>query len=225
MTKVMERRIVTTSLSLRTAGKGTGTLSGYAATFNNLSNDLGGFKERIAPGAFSSALKKNADVRCLVNHDPSLILGRTKAGTLTLREDSVGLSFDCELPDTSTGRDIRTLIQRGDISQCSFSFQCGEGDDEYQNDMDENGKFMPIRTIRNLNLFDVSAVTYPAYEQTSVSARAANYDTRRAVELATPVERQQIADMARRDRAKKNQQAIDHDYWQQVQDNMRTGLK
>src|SRR5689334_14594836 len=99
-------------------------ISGYSAKFNNLSEDLGGFREMLAPGCFTCTLGLGADVRMLVDHEPSKILGRTKAGTLKLTQDDVGLRFDCTLPDTQIGRDTWENIRLGNLSDCSFGFYC-----------------------------------------------------------------------------------------------------
>src|ERR1700743_406805 len=98
------------------------TLSGYAAVFNSPSEDLGGFRENIRKGAFTRCLSEQPDIRCLSNHDTSLILGRTRSGTLTVREDDRGLYFECNLPDTTTARDLSALVKRGDITGMSFGF-------------------------------------------------------------------------------------------------------
>ncbi len=166
-------------VSLRAEGDGSATplrLTGYAAKHNSstliTTNSGEKFRETIAPTAFARALREKADVRMLRNHDANFILGRTKSGTLGLSLDSVGLFFDCNLPDTQDARDLHTLVGRGDLDQCSFAFRAvidtwGDSDD-----YDENGARIPLRTLRDVDLFDVSAVTYPAYEDTSVSARA-----------------------------------------------------
>jgi HK97 family phage prohead protease len=172
MSREIEKRIVASKLSLRAAPDGVaspGILEGYAATFNSWSQDLGGFKETIQRGAFDRALRENQDVRCLVNHDPSLVLGRWNAGTLGLTTDAQGLRFTCQLPDTSAGRDIHTLVKRGDISQCSFAFRVADNGDQWNKQRTE-------RTLTDVDLMDVSAVTYPAYEATSVSARSRRFD-------------------------------------------------
>jgi Escherichia/Staphylococcus phage prohead protease len=119
------------------------------------------------------AISQRHDVRCLVNHEADLVLGRTTSGTLELEEDSVGLRFRCELPDTQYARDYYTIIGRGDISQCSFSFSINKESQEWdENGVDDDGKKCVIRTLLNVtHLSDVSAVTYPAYEDTSVVAR------------------------------------------------------
>jgi HK97 family phage prohead protease len=172
MSNKIEMRILSAKLSLRAADSGTdspGKLEGYAAVFNSRSEDLGGFYEVMKPGCFDNVLKSKPDVRCLMNHDGNLVLGRTKNGTLQLRADPMGLFYSCQLPNTSTGRDLYALIQRGDISQCSFAFKLEAGDDDWEEDS-ASGK--QLRTIKNVShLFDVSAVTTPAYEATSVSAR------------------------------------------------------
>jgi HK97 family phage prohead protease len=143
-------------------------LEGYAAVFNSLTapGNLPGFREKIAPGAFSKVLASNPDCRMLINHDGDQLLGRTKSGTLTLSQDSKGLRFRCVLPDTTQARDVYELVKRGDMSGCSFAFSC----DSDQWDTDEDGG--NIRTVRNVaDLLDCSVVTTPAYDDTSVDAR------------------------------------------------------
>ena len=98
------------------------TITGYAARYNLLSGDLGGFRERIASGAFKRILATNPDVVCLFNHSDNAVLGRTTAGTLRLSEDSRGLKFECDLPGTTAGRDTYESVQRGDLNGCSFAF-------------------------------------------------------------------------------------------------------
>lgn len=144
-------------------------LEGYAATFNNLSHDLNGFREKIMPGAFSRTLKESADVRALKNHDANFVLGRTKSGTLKLEQDSRGLRFRVELPDTQYARDLHTSIKRGDMDQCSFAFKAVS--QKWGEEQDGNGDWFAMRELHDVDLFDVSAVTYPAYEDTTVSAR------------------------------------------------------
>ena len=134
-------------------------VEGYAAVFNS-TTDLGSFQERIAPGAFADVL--DDDVRLLINHD-GVPLARTSNGTLKLKEDEDGLYYRGVLSDTQAGRDLYTMIQRGDISQSSFAFTIGE------ESVDEDG----VRVIEKVSrLIDVSPVTYPAYQAASVYARA-----------------------------------------------------
>jgi len=138
-----------------------GGITGYAAVFDSWSEDLGFFKEQIAPGAFGKTIK-NGDVRALINHDPNLVIGRTKNGTLRLWEDDKGLGYEVDLPETSYARDLRESIRRKDITQNSFGFQVVR--DEWSDD----GK---RRTLREVQLFDISPVTFPAYKQTNVKLR------------------------------------------------------
>src|SRR5215204_250833 len=97
------------------------TLHGYAAVYNVDSDDLGGFRERIAPGAFRNVL--DSDVRALLNHDPSQVLGRTKSGTLRLFDEQRGLRFEIDLPDSPLGENVRASVARKDIDGASFRFQ------------------------------------------------------------------------------------------------------
>lgn len=138
---------------------------GYAAVFNKLSEDLGGFRELIAPGAFKKTIQE-ADVRALVDHDPSRILGRTKSGTLGLSEDETGLLAEIEPPNTTVGRDILESLKRGDVSGMSFGFRTIK--DRWKTNNGQN-----IRTLLEVALYDVSIVTYPAYPDTSVAMRSA----------------------------------------------------
>lgn len=158
-------------------GSGAGdemSLVGYAARFNSPSKDLGGFRETVAPGAFTRALAANADVRCLFNHDSNRVLGRSIAGTLTMKEDDQGLWFRCMLdPNNTEHRNLHSSVKRGDINECSFAFTPnGEKGDHWEDRQDESGKYYISRTLKDVNLIDVSAVTHPAYDTTSLQARA-----------------------------------------------------
>lgn len=134
-------------------------VEGYAAVFNSVT-DLGPFKERIAPGAFADVLDN--DVRFLVNHDGAP-LARTTNGTMQLKEDETGLHYRAQLSDTQAGRDLYTMIKRGDISQSSFAFTIARESVD-----DEN-----VRVIEKVaSLIDTSAVTYPAYKDAQVFARS-----------------------------------------------------
>jgi uncharacterized protein len=152
-------------------------IAGYAALFNQNSKNLGGFKERIAPGAFTRSLKEGADVKALLNHDPSHLLGRTKNGSLTLSQDERGLKFRCVLnAESGAHRDLYASIKRGDLDECSFAFTVPQGGDSFDEAIDETGVRYQRRTLKDVNLLDVSAVTYPAYNNTSVGARSAQSD-------------------------------------------------
>lgn len=139
-------------------------IKGMAAMFDKLSADLGGFREKIAPGAFAKTLQE-ADVRALWNHNPDFVLGRSKSGTLELAETDRGLAVVNEPPDTTWARDLLTTMRRGDVDQMSFGFQAVA--DEWDNDPK-----IPVRTLKEVKLFDVSVVTFPAYPQTSVKVRS-----------------------------------------------------
>lgn len=142
-------------------------IRGHAAVFNRLSEDLGGFREQIKPGAFSEAVIQD-DVRALWNHDSNYVLGRNRSGTLRMVEDSEGLAVEIDPPDTQFARDLMVSMRRGDVSQMSFQFMVPKGGQSWAND--SNGQ--SIRTLTKLRLLDVSPVTYPAYPQTDVAVRA-----------------------------------------------------
>lgn len=147
---------------------------GVAAAYNTLSGDLGGFREKIAPGAFTRALREKQDCRMLLNHDPNFICGRVKNGTLVLEDSAEGLRFACQLDEKQQWqRDLFQAIKRGDIDSCSFAFSVAPNGDSFERSTDERGKTFVCRTLRDVNLADCSCVTYPAYPNgTRVSARA-----------------------------------------------------
>lgn len=153
------------------AGSDKPVITGYAAMFNSLSGDLGGFVEVIRPGAFTRTLAEGADIRCFFNHKDDNILGRTKSGTLRVWQDDVGLKFECDVPDTSVGRDVYASIVRGDVDQCSFGF-CTPYDGSGDNWIPTNDSPGILRELLDVDLFDVSPVTFPAYGSTSVTARS-----------------------------------------------------
>lgn len=157
MHKTMEYRA--TGGELRTGGKM--RISGYAAVYG-AEYDCGSFVETIRRGAFKTVLQD--DVRCLFNHDPNNLLGRTKSGTMSIREDSRGLFFECQLPNTSTGQEVYSSVERGDISGASFAFAV------QTQEWSDNGQRREIILMKKL--FDAGPVTYPAYESTSVAPRA-----------------------------------------------------
>lgn len=168
----MERRINEAHFELREDAGGPG-LRGYAALYGSLSEYIGGmFRERIAPGAFSGVLAKSPDVRCLINHEPSAILGRTRSGTLQLRNNPKGLLVDLPtLPNRSDARDLLESVKRGDVSQMSFAF-VGALDEWAEEPID--GEMCLVRTIHDFReLLDVSAVTFPAYPDTEIGLRSA----------------------------------------------------
>jgi hypothetical protein len=167
---MIERRFAKGAL---VRAKNDGHIEGHAAVFDEeyVLWDSGNYRvvESIKPGTFKRALKEKQDVRGLVNHDSNQVIGRTAAGTLSLKEDQQGLYFDCEPPDTQTGRDVRTLIQRGDISGCSFAFSVTK---EVVTEEKKGTQTIRRREIQDVDLYDVGPVTYPAYSGTDVSARS-----------------------------------------------------
>jgi len=156
-------------------------LTGHAAVFNQVASG-GWFNEKIAPGAFADSLKSD-DVRALWNHNPDMVLGRNKAGTLKLYEDEKGLVSEITPPDTQFARDLLVSIERGDITQMSFAFQtiteAWEKGDEGQPD---------LRTLVKVKLYDVSPVTYPFYDGTDVAVRS--HDQWRSVSEPVPWRRE-----------------------------------
>lgn len=161
-----ETRIIQTSMEVRSENEKQ-KIVGYGARFNDLSEVLFFFREKIAPGAFKEALQKS-DVRALINHDPNYVLGRSKSGTLNLFEDEMGLRYEIDPPETSFAKDLLISINRGDINQSSFAFTVSQDGEEW----DETGD-IPVRTIHKFDeIFDVSPVTYPAYSSTSVGVRS-----------------------------------------------------
>ena len=135
-------------------------LVGYAAKFNELSEDLWGFRERVDEGAFRESIQKD-DVRLLWNHDVNHVLARTKSKTLKLTEDKTGLHFEGILPDTQLAKDLAVSIQRGDVSQNSFGFNI-------LSERWERRSTGTVRVLTKVRLYDVSPVTYAAYPQTDV---------------------------------------------------------
>jgi HK97 family phage prohead protease len=150
-----ERRAA--SLEVRAKGR---RLEGYAASFGTEAR-IGGFTETIRAGAFAASLAERGDVLALVDHDPGRVLARTRSGTLRLSEDSRGLAFDLDLPDTGAGRDVLALAERGDLGGMSFGFIAL--DEAWSGDR---------RELRAVRLIEVSVVgAWPAYDGTVVDAR------------------------------------------------------
>ena len=164
--QVETRRITFNEFELRAGASGNGmTFSGYAAVFNSDSEPLP-FIERIMPGAFAKSLKSRNNIRMYMNHDSSMLLGTTKSKTVRLTEDSKGLYVDADLPDTSVGRDLSVLMQRGDVDSMSFGFTVPQGGDRWSDDGSR-------RELKQIRLYEVSVVTgFPAYAATSAQVRS-----------------------------------------------------
>ena len=151
-------------------------ITGYAVVFNSLSEDLGGFKEKVDPGTFTKTIKGN-DIRALKNHNDDYVLGRNKSETLALTEDKHGLAVDIIPPDTQWAKDLMISIDRGDIDQMSFGFST-------ISDRWETKDGIEIRTLEEVRLFDVSPVTFPAYPDTEVALRSLEQHRENAVPTA-----------------------------------------
>lgn len=140
---------------------------GHAAVFN-VRTWIGpktlGFWEQVAPGAFDKAIGRD-DVRFLFNHDTNWVLARTSSGTLRLKTDSKGLAVDADMADTTQGRDLKVLMERGDVREMSFGFRIDKEKWEVLKDGTE------LRTIQDVTLYDVAVVAYPAYSNTDAGIR------------------------------------------------------
>lgn len=148
--------------SLRSEGK---TLRGYAAVFNSEA-DLGGFVEVIRNGAFRKTLESGSNIRALYHHQGDALLGTTRGGTLELREDAHGLAFTLALPDTTHGRDLAVLVDRGDVAGCSFGFRVADGGDRWE----QRGAQL-VRELLSVDLAEITLTSDPAYADTTVALR------------------------------------------------------
>lgn len=188
-----ESRRLTSPIELRAneADASGNTVFGYAAKFNTRSENLGSadyqFYETIQPGAFDDVLLD--DVRALFNHESELILARSKGGegTLKIGVDAVGLWYEFEAPDTSVGRDLLVSLRRGDIDQSSFSFSVDKDGQKWTETQDGEGPRVINRTITKVSrLYDVSPVTYAAYEDTEVDCRSLETVMKEFIPAADP---------------------------------------
>jgi HK97 family phage prohead protease len=184
----MDRRFNSRSISVVQREDGGNRLVGYGAVFYR-SGDAGteyelpgGIFERIDRHAFRSAIGRD-DVRGLFNHDPSLLLGRSGAGTLRLQVDDMGLRYEIDLPNTTVANDVAESIMRGDVTGSSFAFAVT--DQEIRKDGEKR-----VRLLKDLRVYDVGPVTYPAYEGTSVGVRSAE-DCQEAREAVAWFDRQE----------------------------------
>lgn len=164
--KIETRRLTVNDFEVRQGPAGDGmSFSGYAAVFNSDSEPLP-FIERIMPGAFRKSLKSRNNIRMYLNHDSSMLLATSRAKTLRLEEDQRGLKVEADLPDTTIGRDLSTLIQRGDVDSMSFGFSVPPKGDSWSDDGS-------VRELKEVRLYEVSVVTgFPAYQATSASVRS-----------------------------------------------------
>lgn len=163
------RQLRAVNTEFQTRDDGGRHITGYFAVFNSVYEIGPGMTESIAPGAFSTTL--GDDIRALTNHDTTLVLGRNTAGTLELREDERGLWGDITInPNDGDAVNTWARVQRGDVTQCSIGFEILSEDTEARADGSMHW------TIREVKLYEVSVCTFPAYEETNVSARARERD-------------------------------------------------
>jgi HK97 family phage prohead protease len=165
-----ERRTIALPVNYRKEGEEKGKIEGIAAVVNSRT-DLGWFEEEISPGAFDDVM--GDDVRALFNHSPDMVLARTKSGTLTLGLNEKGdLTYSYETPDRSYARDLEDSIAAGDVDQSSFAFSIREESWIWADKRTDGGK-KDLRIIKKMSrLYDVSPVTYPAYQDTTVAKRS-----------------------------------------------------
>lgn len=177
-----ECRAIKTSIEIRAKDDGKKALCGYASVFydgtDGTAYDYWDIRETVAPNAFDRAIKDKQDVRALFNHDPSGILGRISAKTLRLSVDQRGLFYEIDLPNTQLGKDVEELVSRGDIDGSSFGFRV-KAESYIKND-DKSKNYTYIRQINDVDLVDVSPVTFPAYEGTSANLRSEDAENIRA---------------------------------------------
>lgn len=182
--KTIERRLTIEAFKIAERANADGTktrvLTGYAAKFNSMSCDLGGFKERIIPGAFRSSLSSGCDVRALCDHDPAKILARTSEGTLRLREDDQGLAIEADLPDTSYARDLDANVVHKNVRGMSFGFCVPPDGERWTRDAATD---YAIRELTNIDLREVTATSIPAYEATELYVRVAPECANRAAQM------------------------------------------
>ena len=159
-------RIFETRFEVRDEGDGP-IIHGYGAVFDTPSLDLGGWRERIMPGAFKKTLRENKDVLSFFNHDPNQVIGRTSAGTLTVSEDFHGLAYQVKPPDTQWANDLLVSMRRGDVRGSSFMFDVINGKEWVKADdgVDE-------RIVREVRLYEVGPVTMPAYPAADSGVRS-----------------------------------------------------
>jgi uncharacterized protein len=188
----VEKRSFTSPIEIRKAEEDPEKryIVGYALRFNSESNNLGGFVEKIDPSALEGANLE--DVRALFNHDANQVLGRTRSGTLKLDVDEFGLKYTIDPPDTTFARDLMSSMARGDIDQSSFGFMV-----DYENDGDEwerdEQRGLYVRTIKRFSqLFDVSVVTYPAYDATQSMVAQRSLDLYKQQSESRSIEQDQI---------------------------------
>ena len=167
MRDTRQMRTVDAQFTTRENDSGNPCIEGYFAVFNS-NYDLGmGMSESVAPHAFDNTISD--DVRALINHDTTLVLGRTSAHTLELRQDEHGLWGHIDInPNDTDAMNLYARVQRGDVTQCSFGFDILDEETEFRGENEVHW------TIKEVKLYEVSCCTFPAYQETSISARQAD---------------------------------------------------
>lgn len=194
-----ERRSFKTELEFR-AGQGSkvGVIEGYAPMFNTYSRDLGGFVEVVRPESVGRTVRQDHQIGTF-NHNTDWPLGRTSSGTMQVAVDSRGVHYAIDLPDTSYGRDVRELADRGDITQASFGFSLGKDDDGNRGDrlaQTDNG--FPLRELTAIRLWDMGPVTEPAYLDSPARLRALGSlvtEARSIDDVAAALQEQRLIDL------------------------------
>ena len=159
-----QTREIAADLKTRSEESGEPVIEGYFAVFNDIYEMFPGATETIAPGTFTKTISD--DIRALINHDTTLVLGRTAAHTLELSQDERGLFGRIRInPNDTDAMNLYARVKRGDVSQCSIGFEITEEDTEYRDDGSVHW------TIKEVKLYEVSCCTFPAYENTGISAR------------------------------------------------------
>jgi HK97 family phage prohead protease len=163
MKPIKERRRQKAELRAVRSEAGGGSISGYAAKYGVVSEDLGGFREVLLPGCF----ELDPDIIFNREHNDGDPLARTSSGTLKVQADDVGLAFDAVVANTTLGRDTLTLVERRDIQGCSFAM------DVFEEEWGESDDALPLRKVKRCCVYDVAAVVHPAYGDTELAARSA----------------------------------------------------
>ena len=158
----IEVRAAAGDLSLPSPGR----LVGHAAVFDSPA-DMGEFTETVRRGAFTRALRTPANILALYDHERRSVLGRVGAGTLKLTEDAKGLAFELQLPDTTIGRDLAVMVERGDVTGCSFAFKLHAQGDKWEQ---RSGRLH--RDLLSVDLREVTVTSQPAYPDTTVAKRS-----------------------------------------------------
>jgi len=171
-----KRTYKSTIIGIETREDAPPVIKGHAAVFNVIESG-GWFREQVAPGAFKESLK-NDDIRALWNHDTTIVLGRNRAGTLKLWEDKKGLAVEITPPDTQLARGLVESINRGDVTQMSFGFIVKKATWTEEDDADDD-----LRTLEEIELWEVSPVTFPFYEATDIGLKSEHREWRDGLSL------------------------------------------